>query len=523
MTQKYNNQIYDLYEKEVEKNKRLSQKYEKLRFEVEDLRYQNKVLQKKVDEVDILIEKAVNKAVAKVTKVFEEKIKILEESNKAKDIEIDRLRNQINKNSTNSNKPSSTNIITPKQKKKSSSNEYNYRKKSNLKSGGQFGHKGHNLSKKKIEKLINENKIEVEEHIHYINGKAKNKDIIKYRLGMKVVTFVEKHIFKHSLNSKDSLPKEFYTGVTYNYDLKSLVVELGSYNIIPYHRVTNLISILSNNLINISEGTIDNFYKEFSEKTQLTLKKLENNILNGKFMNTDDTTSKYNKKNIYFKTYSNPQNVLYKMHTNKGHVPLKKDNILPKYIGCIIGDHDTTLYKYGTMNQECNVHTGRYLEEIHQNSYETYWQYEMLDFLFRLNRTRKLAIRFGKQYFEKEEIINYEKEYDNILKKAEKENQNIASIYYKNKAEKLRRRLIKYKDNQLYFIKNFDIPFDNNAAERYLRMIKNKTKISGGFRSLVGASRYADAMSIIKTSIKRGINPMQSIKDIYNNKVLFER
>ena len=125
MTQKYNNQIYDLYEKEVEKNKRLSQKYEKLRFEVEDLRYQNKVLQKKVDEVDILIEKAVNKAVAKVTKVFEEKIKILEESNKAKDIEIDRLRNQINKNSTNSNKPSSTNIITPKQKKKSSSNEYN--------------------------------------------------------------------------------------------------------------------------------------------------------------------------------------------------------------------------------------------------------------------------------------------------------------------------------------------------------------------------------------------------------------
>ena len=55
MTQKYNNQIYDLYEKEVEKNKRLSQKYEKLRFEVEDLRYQNKVLQKKVDEVDILI------------------------------------------------------------------------------------------------------------------------------------------------------------------------------------------------------------------------------------------------------------------------------------------------------------------------------------------------------------------------------------------------------------------------------------------------------------------------------------
>lgn len=53
MTQKYNNQIYDLYEREAEKIRDYHKKYEKLRFEVEDLRYQNKVLQKKVDEVDI--------------------------------------------------------------------------------------------------------------------------------------------------------------------------------------------------------------------------------------------------------------------------------------------------------------------------------------------------------------------------------------------------------------------------------------------------------------------------------------
>ena len=77
MAQIYNGQIYKLYEKEVEKNNRLSQKYEKLRWEVEELRYENKVLQKKVDEVDTLIEKAVDKAVAKVTKIFEEKIEIL--------------------------------------------------------------------------------------------------------------------------------------------------------------------------------------------------------------------------------------------------------------------------------------------------------------------------------------------------------------------------------------------------------------------------------------------------------------
>lgn len=521
MVQKYNNQIYNLYEKEVEKNKRLSQKYEKLRFEVEDLRYENKSLKKKLDSVDELINKAVNKAVEKVTKHFEEEITGLKQELQIKDKEIDRLRNQINKNSSNSSKPSSTDIILLKQNEKTSANEYNYRKTTSLKSGGQIGHTGHNLSKNKIEKLIDEKAIEVEEHIHYINGKKKDKDIVKYRLGMKIITFAEKHIFKHTPKSKEVLPEEFYTDVTYNNDLKAIVVELGGYNVIPYHRVTDLISVFSNNLINLSEGTINNFYQTFSQNSKLTLNNLENNILNQKAMHTDETTSKFNKKSIYFRAYSNSQNVLYKAHTSKGHSPIKEDNILPRYTGCIIGDHDTTLYKYGTMNQECNVHTGRYLEEVNQNSYETYWQCEMLNFLFKLNRTRKLAIKFGKFSFLEEEIKRYEQEYDKILENALIENQNIASSYYREKAEKLRKRLIKYKDNQLYFIKDFDISFDNNAVERDLRMIKNKTKISGGFRSLDGAIIYADMMSITKTSIKRKINPMLSIKDVFAGKVLF--
>ena len=521
MTQKNNNQIYKMYEKEVEKNKRLSQKYEKLRFEVEELRYENKVLRKKVEEVDVLIEKAVNNAVDKVTKIFEEKIQVLEQKLEEKDQEIDRLRNQINKNSTNSSKPSSTNFITPKQEKKTSANQYNHRTASKKTSGGQFGHKGYFLSKENVEKIIDDKKCEVIEVIHNINGKKNDKDIIKYRIGMKMVTYIEKHIFKHTSKSNETLPKEFFTDVTYDNSLKSLVVELGSYNIIPYHRVVDLISILSNNLINLSEGTIQNFYNEFSKKTKLTLENIENNVLNESSMHTDETSSKCNKKSVYFRGYSNSLNVLYKVHSHKGHAPIKEDNILPRYRGCIIGDHDTTLYKYGDMNQECNIHTGRYLIEINENSYETYWQQEMLDFLFTLNRTRKLAIKFRKDSFAVEEIEWYEKKYNKILEKALIENQNIASSYYRDKAEKLRRRLIKYKDNQLYFLKDFTVPFDNNAIERDLRMIKGKTKVSGGFRSIEGAKLFADAMSIIKTSIKRGINPMCSIKDIFENKVLF--
>lgn len=141
----------------------------------------------------------------------------------------------------------------------------------------------------------------------------------------------------------------------------------------------------------------------------------------------------------------------------------------------------------------------------------------MKSFLFRLNETRKIAIQYGLKSFNEEEIRKYEEEYDTIISKGIEENKNIQSSYYKNKAEKLVRRLIKYKDNQLYFIKNFNMPFDDNLSERDLRMIKGKTKISGGFRSMDGAKAYADIMSIIKTSKKRKLNPYDSIDLIFRN------
>ena len=37
-----------------------------------------------------------------------------------------------------------------------------------------------------------------------------------------------------------------------------------------------------------------------------------------------------------------------------------------------------------------------------------------------------------------------------------------------------------------------------------------------------GAISYVNALSIIKTSIKRNINPFESIKAIFNNEILFQ-
>lgn len=70
-------------------------------------------------------------------------------------------------------------------------------------------------------------------------------------------------------------------------------------------------------------------------------------------------------------------------------------------------------------------------------------------------------------------------------------------------------------------IKEYIDAFNNNISEQDLRIFKTKTKISGGFRSIKAASHYVNVLSIIKTSIKRNINPYDSIKKIFENKILF--
>lgn len=106
-----------------------------------------------------------------------------------------------------------------------------------------------------------------------------------------------------------------------------------------------------------------------------TLDNLENDLLNKILMHTDDTT---NDNKWYIRNYSNSETVIYKPHKNKGHKQIKEHNILTRYTGGIIHDHDTAMYKYGSNNYECNVHLGRYLEEIIQNVSEVTWAKELI-------------------------------------------------------------------------------------------------------------------------------------------------
>ena len=72
----------------------------------------------------------------------------------------------------------------------------------------------------------------------------------------------------------------------------------------------------------------------------------------------------------------------------------------------------------------------------------------------------------------------------------------------KGKVLSLAERLAACKDSICLFTANFAVPFDNNLAERDIRMVKTKTKVSGCFRSIDGARDYMTIMSYIGTAKK---------------------
>ena len=82
-------------------------------------------------------------------------------------------------------------------------------------------------------------------------------------------------------------------------------------------------------------------------------------------------------------------------------------------------------------------------------------------------------------------------------------------------AGSLVRRLDLYEEDVLRFATDFAVPFDNNQAERDIRMIRLQQKISGGWRSETGAAAYLTVRSYLSTARKHRRGALDVLRDLF--------
>ncbi|MEC2554173.1 IS66 family transposase, partial [Bacillus tropicus] len=198
------------------------------------------------------------------------------------------------------------------------------------------------------------------------------------------------------------------------------------------------------------------------------------------------------------------------IHEKRGKEAMDAGEILPSFSGIAMHDGWKPYDVYTDCRHVlCNAHLLRDLQGIIDSTGET-WAQQMKEFL-----TQALTIK--KQY--KGNIPEMEKKnlfaaYQAILK-----GKQVPSAKQKKKrkqtpSQNLWNRFAKYADRILAFLESPDIPFDNNQAERDIRMTKVKQKVSGTFRSKEGAESFCHIRSFMSTMKKQKQSVLQAISQV---------
>ena len=231
---------------------------------------------------------------------------------------------------------------------------------------------------------------------------------------------------------------------------------------------------------------------------------IETDLLSGNVMNTDDTQMRSTQRMVYGKdnsepvletavnksfkvtvrTYSNDRSTLQTVNPGKGRDGVERDGILPKFNGSLCHDHDRKFYHYGKAHGTCGEHLVRELEGL-KKSWDIPWAGGMRAFMLKMNDYKNEDLAASKTSCDEEVLAGFETEYDELIKDGRAALSQLELTGGKSRIDALRpivKRLENFKDSYMLFMRDYEVPFTNNLAERDLRPDKTKQKISGCFK-----------------------------------------
>jgi transposase len=271
----------------------------------------------------------------------------------------------------------------------------------------------------------------------------------------------------------------------------------------------------------LSEGTIVTACAEAAQKVAKSNEAVKEHLVeHERVAHFDETGMVINGVLHWLHTASTSLLTYYAMHPKRGSAAINEINILPRFKGRAVHDDLVSYFQYEVEHALCNAHHLRTLLFLLER-YPQKWVQDLIELLSKIKEKVEAVKRKTETALSIRQTNAFSKTYDELVRKGLRANpppkknsrqHGQRGRLKQSPARNLLLRLREHKQAVLAFMYDFNVPFDNNQAERDLRMMKVKQKVSGGFRSLAGAQNFCKIRSYLSTARKNGVKALAALR-----------
>ncbi len=430
--------------------------------------------------------------------------------------QIQKLSDQIAKNSRNSGKPPGSDGL---KKMRTQS----LRQKGERPYGGQPGHTGDTLKMVvEADKIVNhrvtscphcQHDLREVEAIDYDKRQVFDIPALQLEVTEHRVAIKECPGCGHAVSGK--FPESVSQPTQYGERLKAQASYLNTYHFIPLARTAELLSDFYGQAP--SEAALIAANEQAASQIQPSLTAIQEQLIAAEVVNCDESGLRVEGKLQWLHVACTPTLTFYQVDAKRGQVGMRAAGILDTFAGVAVHDHWASYLAFENCQHAfCNAHHLRELRFIFEQ-YQQPWAETMVQLLRTIKREVDSS-PLSATALPIERLTYYGAEYDKLITQGLALNLTPAQPALTKRGrpkqsppKNLLDRLQTHKSGVLAFMADFRIPFDNNQAERDVRMIKVKQKVSGSFRTLTGAQTFTSIRAYISTARKHGINAIDAL------------